>query len=250
MKKALLLCVGLYLFLASLANAAPANVNFTSERGVVFRLIFDGRALTQAGARQISLSRIAPGFHQAEFLIPTGYGRSISYRTKVFLDEGLETNFVLATRNGYPPQLRKVSALPIQRGGYSPVPRGPYSPPVPPAPAPDYNNEPPYPNSYPGNASYIMVPQDVDALLQTVQRQSFDDNKLAIIREALREVSLPADDARRLITTIAFDRNRIELAKYMYTRVADRQNFYRVYDALQYQSSIREVQQYIDSYRP
>ncbi|GGG40662.1 hypothetical protein GCM10011378_16130 [Hymenobacter glacieicola] len=95
-----------------------------------------------------------------------------------------------------------------------------------------------------------MAPQEVEALWETVQRQSFDDNKLAIIREALRETSIPADDARRFVATMAFDRNRIELAKYMYARVADRQNFYRVYEALQYQSSIREVQQYIDSYRP
>ncbi|UPL49146.1 DUF4476 domain-containing protein [Hymenobacter sublimis] len=95
-----------------------------------------------------------------------------------------------------------------------------------------------------------MDPQEVDVLWQTVQRQSFDDNKLAIIREALREASIPADDARRFVASMTFDRNRIELAKYMYTRVADRQNFYRVYEALQYQSSIKEVQQYVDAYRP
>lgn len=247
MKKALLLCAGLCLFLVSLAEAAPAIANFASERGVVFQLIFDGRALTQAGTRQITLSQIAPGYHRAEFLIPAGYGRSVSYRTNVFLDGGLETTFVLITRTGYPPQLRKVSALPIRRGGYNSGPRGPYPPTVP--STPEYDVPPSYPSGYPSSVPSIMSPRDVDDLLQTVQRQSFDDNKLAIIREALREMSLPADDARRLVTTLAFDRNRIELAKYLYTRVADRQNFYRVYEALQYQSSIREVQQFVDSYQ-
>ncbi|WP_460613139.1 DUF4476 domain-containing protein [Hymenobacter seoulensis] len=258
MKKALLLCAGFFLLLAGQVQAAPANATFTSERGVIFQLVFDGRALTRNGARQVYLDRLAPGYHSAQFLIPTGYGRSINYRTRVFLDGGLETNFVLVTRNGYPPVLRKVSASPLPRGGYGSGygngPRGNY-PPVSPPPAPVYDA--PYPNqgvydvepAYPAD-SYVMSPRDVEGLLQAVQRQSFDDGKLAIIREALRETSLPADDARRLVSTIAFDRNKIELAKFMYSRVADRQNFYRVYEALQYTSSIREVQQYVESYRP
>jgi len=247
MKKTLLLYVGLLLlFAAQVARAAPANATFIAERGVVFQLIFDGRALTQAGTQQVRLDRIAPGYHQAEFFIPTRYGRSINYRTRVFLDEGLESTFVLVTRSGYPPVLRKVSALPIPRRGAGNGPHPSYPPTLP--PAPDYGNEPAYPESYPGRA-YVMAPQEVAALFDAVQRQPFDDNKLPIIRTALQDVTIPADDARRFVATLAFDRNRIELAKYMYSRVADPQNFYQVYDALQYPSSIREVQQYVESFR-
>ncbi|GAB2797585.1 hypothetical protein HNQ93_003918 [Hymenobacter luteus] len=93
-----------------------------------------------------------------------------------------------------------------------------------------------------------MAPQEVADLFDAVQRQPFDDNKLPIIRGALQDAAISADDARRFVSTLSFDRNRIELAKYLYTHVADRQNFYRVYEALQYPSSIREVQQYVESY--
>ncbi|UYZ62179.1 DUF4476 domain-containing protein [Hymenobacter weizhouensis] len=255
MKKALLFCVSLCLLLSNALQAAPAVVNFSSERGIPFYLSIDGYPLTPGGTRQVRLDRLRPGLHWAEFVIPVSYGRNINYRTKIFLDPGLETSYVLLTRNGFPPELRKISAMPIQRGGYYGGPRGPYPPVRPSRPSPDYDthypDQGPYGNepAYPAH-SYILSPQEADELLQTVQRQSFDDNKLALIREALHETSLPADDARRLVSTISFDRNRIELAKYLYTRVADRQNFYRVYDVFQFQSSIREVQQYIESHRP
>ncbi|UOQ73418.1 hypothetical protein [Hymenobacter cellulosilyticus] len=124
MKKALLLCFGLLVLLAADLKAAPANVNFSSERGIPFNLVFDGRALTRNGAREVHIDRLVPGYHWAEFFIPTGYGRSISYRTRVFLDPGLETTYVLVTRQGYPPVLRKVGAFPLRggpRGGYGPA---------------------------------------------------------------------------------------------------------------------------------
>lgn len=228
---------------------------------MVFQLVFDGQPLTRNGARQVRLDRLTPGYHRAEFFIPTRFGRSISYRTQVFLDGGLETSFVLVTRNGYPPLLRKVAAFPIPRGGYGPVyepgRRSDYPAQLPPNSRYDdvpsqggYDNSSPYPAAPQWNDTYILSPQEVDGLLQAVSRQPFDDGKLALIRESLREASLPAADARQFVDAMSFDKNRIELAKYMYSRVADRQNFYQVYEALQYQSSIREVQQYVDSYHP
>jgi hypothetical protein len=123
MKKALLFCLSLLLLASAQLQAAPANVNFTSERGIPFNLRFDGRALTRGGARQVRIDRIAPGIHWVDFAIPTAYGRSINYRTRVFLDSGLETSYVLLTRPGFAPELRKVAAVPL-RGGYDPLPRG------------------------------------------------------------------------------------------------------------------------------
>lgn len=123
MKKALLFCFGLLLLAAAHLQAAPANVNFTSERGTPFNLRFDGRAITRGGARQVRLDRLVPGVHWVDFAIPVGYGRTINYRTRVFLDAGLETSYVLLTRPGFAPELRKVAAVPL-RGYGPPPPRG------------------------------------------------------------------------------------------------------------------------------
>ncbi|MBC8085261.1 MAG: DUF4476 domain-containing protein [Hymenobacter sp.] len=279
MKKALLLCFGLLLLAAAHLQAAPANVNFRSERGIPFNLRFDGRPLTRGGARQVHINRIAPGIHWAEFSIPAPYGRFINYRTRVFLDPGLETSYVLLTRPGFAPELRKVAAVPLRGGygGYSGGPRGgqggyqhdddtyyddgdTHA-----APPPNPNNGGSYPNGgygndsgysggnngggdYPGGGvSYnrTMSPQDVEGLVATLHRQSFDKDRLPTARQALGETSLRAEDLTRLMRELSFEESRLELAKYGSARVTDRQNLYRLNEGFTFSNSARELQEYL-----
>jgi len=122
-----------------------------------------------------------------------------------------------------------------------------------PAPGPGYpggygagNAPAPNPGGYPtpaGGYLYPLPPADVQGLTQTLRNRSFDDERLPIAKQALAQSLVRADELAELINTLAFDRSRIELAKYGYAHLSDPQNFYRVYDVLRYASSIREVQQ-------
>ncbi|MBD2713557.1 DUF4476 domain-containing protein [Microvirga sp. STR05] len=250
---------------AARLQAAPANVNFASERGVPFDLRFDGRPLTRGGARQVHIDRIAAGTHMAEFLIPTANGRAISYRTRVFLDPGLETSFVLLTRPGRAPELRKVAAVPLRGGYYGNGPGGyPNGGPVygnggygsqPPINQPggygnggyttgNQDNEGYYPG---GGVSYnrLMAPQDVDALRAAVQRQSFDKDKLPLLQQALNETTIQADDLALLMKELSFESSKMELAKFGAGRVADRQNLYRLNEGFTFSATAREFQEYL-----
>ncbi|OUJ70221.1 DUF4476 domain-containing protein [Hymenobacter crusticola] len=294
MKKTLLLCLSTLLLLSFRGMAAPATVNFASERGLPFQLVFDGRPLLRTSASRVRIDRLTPGFHWAEFRIPTAFGGAVNYRTRLFLDPGLETSFVLLARSGYPPVLRKVAAVPIRTGGFYPpnspgYPGGTYNDPGygaspdgsgrndsgvnneggysgpanpipgPNGPDPNYPNTPnnypsapapaPYPNNGSGTYYQAMSAADVDGLLQFLQKKSFDDNKLPVIKQALGESLVQSADLARLMQTLSFESNRLELAKYAYARVADRQNFYRVYDALQYTASSRELQDFVSQQR-
>ncbi|MBC6608324.1 DUF4476 domain-containing protein [Hymenobacter sp. BT188] len=255
MKKALLLSISLLVLLSAQLRAAPVIVNFASERGVPFHLVFDGQPLTRGGVRQVSIDRLAPGFHWAEFRIPTPYGRAVNYRTRVFLDPGLETSYVLIARNGFAPALRKVAAVPLGLG------RGPgrraypddviydddrREPNAPVDPYGAYHNGPG--TAYPG-AYQVMTPQDVDALAQALANRSFDSDKLLVARQALSETGIRADDLRHLLTQFDFDKDKLELAKYAYPAVADRQNFYRVYDVFRFSSSARELEAFVERNR-
>ncbi|GGF02409.1 DUF4476 domain-containing protein [Hymenobacter cavernae] len=285
MKKILLLCLSSLMLLSFRGIAAPANVNFASERGLLFHLVFDGRPLLRTQASQVHIDRLTPGFHWAEFRIPTAYGGAVNYRTRLYLDPGVETSFVLLARSGYPPVLRKVAAVPIRSRGvyspgtpgypggynpdYGPDPNGsgsnngdyndggysgPANPiPGPNGPDPNYPTYPPVPEPAPypnGNSSYrVMSAADVDGLVQFLKNKSFDDNKLPVIKQALGESLIQSANLARLMRTLSFESNRLDLAKYGYGRVVDRQNFYRVYDAFDYSMSSRELQEYISRQR-
>ena len=122
MKKFLLLALaGMFLATApALAHPPAANVNFTSERGLPFGLVLDGRPLTRGVARQVHVDQLVPGQHWADFSVPTSYGGALHFRRRLWLEPGLETSFVLVARPGWPLDLRQVSAVALYgpRGGY------------------------------------------------------------------------------------------------------------------------------------
>ena len=243
-----------------------------------FGLVLDGRPLTRGMARQVHVDRLAPGLHWADFTVPTARGGAVRFRSRVWLEPGLETSFVLLARPGRPLDLRQVGAVALYgrgRGngnGYYNDPRGGYGNPyggygngAPVYQAPNHGYDPNYhddgydaeedgydntPNgaSYPGSAvsSYrLMQAQEVTSLVQAVQQRPFEASKLSIAKEALAQSSIQTDDLKRLLRSLDFEASRVDLAKFAYSHVADRQNWYRVYQAFDYDASTQEVQRAI-----
>ncbi|QKG58389.1 DUF4476 domain-containing protein [Hymenobacter sp. BRD128] len=286
---------------ASALAAPPANLAIISERGQPFSLVLDGRLLTQPLARQVRVAMLAPGRHWAEFSVPTGYGSLLHFRTTVWLQPGLETDYVLLMRP-YGPQLRQVGVVPpagpsYGQGGYYGPANGPYGngpggyygnaqPPVPPqggygsgqygpgydprgsypsqgqgypTPAPAYpggaNRAPgnTYPNAtadggyYPslGGATNLrpFSPEEITGLAQDLRQQSTEAERLRTATQALDQCSLRADELAELMQAFPHDESRIELARFSYSHLSDPQNFSRLYEALQFKSSIRTLQQ-------
>ena len=297
MKKALLLALaGLFAAVApALAYPpAPANVNFASERGVPFGLVLDGRLLTRGVARQVHVDQLVPGAHWADFSVPTAYGGTVRFRSRVWLEPGLETTFVLIARPGRPLRLRQVDAVALYGPGRgygndrrhdgprynSPAPYGRdgygnYSPngPTPTYPrngggeddgndddgdidddgygsTDGYGNTPGGAGYYPGSAtsSYrALAPPEVNALVQAVREQRFEAGKLSTAKTALNQTALPTDDLKRLLLTLDFEASRVELAKFAYPHVTDPQNFTRVYQTLNFESSKRDIEQTVSA---
>jgi hypothetical protein len=100
-------------------------------------------------ARQVHVDQLVPGLHWADFSVPTAYGGAVRFRSRVWLEPGLETTFVLVTRPGRPLFLQQVNAVSLYGGrgygnGYTNGYGGRYNSPAPyPAPAPgSYDNGP------------------------------------------------------------------------------------------------------------
>ncbi len=328
MKKALLLSLMGWLLAVVPAFAyppVPATVNFTSERGVPFGLVLDGRPLTRGLARQVHAGPLQPGQHWADFTVPTAYGGAVRFRSRVWLQPGLETTFVLLARPGRPLALQQVQAVALygpgygggngyysngsgrynSPAGYDPAPygqgssygnQGGY-----PAPAPydadededdndggydnpnapnggPYGNSPTSPNGLgygtpnggygPNNPNYPtsnggynngpmprpaasnyrrLAPQDMDALVRTVQARIAEASKLSAAKDGLAQRSLRTDELSRLLRTISSEACRIDLATFAYAHVSDPENFSRVYEVFETESGARAVEAAVTS---
>ena len=143
---------------------------------------------------------------------------------------------------------------PYSNGGYGAPGNQPYPPAGGYPPQPGGNSGYPQPGGGYGPGGYgrrhLLTAQETDQLIQAVKARSFEDQKVLLAKQALAESDIRSEDLRRLLQSgFDFDRGKVELAKYAYQRVADRQNFYRVYDTFSFDSSIREMQQYIEQNR-
>jgi hypothetical protein len=129
-----------------------------------------------------------------------------------------------------------------------------------PAPAPTYPGgngnypapvpTPRYPGGYqrgnaqPNGASLQpLPPRDVQNLTQDLRDRPSDEERLDLAKQALADNSVRADELAQLISTLEYDKARIDLAEFGYAHVSDPQNFTKVYDVLHYPDSIQEVQQ-------
>jgi hypothetical protein len=73
----------------------------------------------------------------------------------------------------------------------------------------------------------------------------FDDSKVAMINQQMNTSMFTAAQIRDLIKFISFDKNKLSLAKSMYKRCADKNRYFLVYDAFDFENSRKELMEYI-----
>ncbi|GEJ44218.1 hypothetical protein CRS_08260 [Chryseobacterium sp. ON_d1] len=111
-----------------------------------------------------------------------------------------------------------------------------------------WNN--PYGNQ-PGGWSYQGNVMDTHSFRQFFDRmmsnESFDDGKIKMINQQMRTSMFTSEQIRDLVKAISFDNKKLALAKSMYRNCADKNRYFLVYDAFDFESSKRELMDYISN---
>ncbi|KFF21752.1 DUF4476 domain-containing protein [Chryseobacterium sp. JM1] len=77
------------------------------------------------------------------------------------------------------------------------------------------------------------------------KNEKFDDGKLALINQQMRSSLFTSAQIRDLVKYISFDNNKLALAKSMYKRCADKNRYFLVYDAFDFENSKRELMEFV-----
>lgn len=200
-----------------------SSASFVAEGPFKIKVFVNGRAINYRPQNQVRDVRMRPGNHRV---------RVVAYGPR----STKETRDVLAIR---PRRSNKFAVRSAGRRG------GLYLAPVIPV-NPTRNRRGRLHDSSPGNTQVVDFCEDasyfnVDRLVDQMNCEAFDGRKVQLAKNALRQNSLYAYDLQFILEQLTFDDSKIELAAFGYTRVCNTEDYYLVFDAFSFQSSIRRL---------
>lgn len=91
----------------------------------------------------------------------------------------------------------------------------------------------------------IISKESYGELKSNIGNRSFESTNVGIIKTVIDNNYLSSEQVRELLAYFTFEDNKLEVAKYSYKKVCDRGNFFKVYDAFTFDSSVNELKDYI-----
>jgi len=91
----------------------------------------------------------------------------------------------------------------------------------------------------------VIKTEDFKELKDDINSRTFESSNIGIVKTALDKNLFLSEQIKELLGYFTFEDNRLEIAKYSYKKVCDKNNFFKVYDAFSFDSSIDELKNYI-----
>ena len=90
-----------------------------------------------------------------------------------------------------------------------------------------------------------MNQQDYEDAYQLISEESFDSSKLALAKQVISSNPMTASQILEICKLFSFESNKLEFAKFAYTNCVDKNKYYLLNEAFSYNSSKRELDEYI-----
>lgn len=102
-----------------------------------------------------------------------------------------------------------------------------------------------------GNINYpnVMDNQTFQQFLSKMKEDAwFDDKKIIFINQQGRHAMFTSEQISVLVKDLSFDKNKIALAKSLFSKCVDKQKYFVVGDALDFESSRRDLMDFVSNY--
>lgn len=94
-----------------------------------------------------------------------------------------------------------------------------------------------------------MSRSEFESFKGSLSSKSFEDSKMTMAKQVLNNNCLTSAQVREVMGLFTFEQNKLDFAKYAYGRTYDIGNYYKVNDAFTFESSIDELNNYINTQR-
>jgi len=105
----------------------------------------------------------------------------------------------------------------------------------------------------PGYTGVYGCPQPMsvanfEAAKKSIEAKGFDESRLTIAKQIISTNCLLSSQIKELMLLMSFEQTKLDLAKYAWHHTLDRGNYYQLNDAFSFESSITELNRYIQSH--
>lgn len=91
----------------------------------------------------------------------------------------------------------------------------------------------------------VIKKDDYKDLKSTINNRNFESTNLEVLKSAIDNNFFTSEQLLELLGYFTFESNKLEIAKYAYKKICDKKNFFKVYDAFNFDSSVTELKNYI-----
>ncbi len=231
MKQIFTLLSSLILSISAFAqNSGRLSITALNSGSMV--VVVDNRSYQFNNSRDILLNEIPAGNHQVKIVkqIRGNWRRNITiYETNLFIRRGMHVD-ILVNRFG------KVF-IDEELIGYQYDDNQ----------NDNWNNQNNNQNNDP--LSQAMAPSSFEQLKQIVSNERYDNTRATIAKQAISVNMFSAQQAKELISLFTYENNKLDIAKTMYARTIDKNNYMIVYDVFTYSSTKEDLARFIQQYR-
>ncbi len=91
-----------------------------------------------------------------------------------------------------------------------------------------------------------LTPEQLETLVSAMNEQSFSDDKLAVLTEAMKEAYVTVAQVRRLLDQLSFPDDKLQALRLLKGRITDPQNKFQLYGAFVHSSDKDEAKKILD----
>jgi len=263
----------LLLFVAAplLSKAQLTNLIFFTEQGEAFSVVLNGVLQNDKPETNIMVANLPAPSYKIKILFEDSNIPAID-KTLMF-NHGTETTFCIKKNKKGEYVLRYMNEVPITQKIPPPPDRHVIiftaEPPIAPVPAASQQiqvttiissqgNIQTEDHSVKGKPIYVMpgyngsigcphpiTDLDFNRVKETIASKSLEDSKLTIAKQVTSSNCLFASEVREIMKLFLFETTRLEYAKYAYRYTYDIGNYYLLNDSFTFESSIEELNEFI-----
>jgi hypothetical protein len=99
----------------------------------------------------------------------------------------------------------------------------------------------------PYGCNFPMTRDNFTTVKNSVSSKNFESSKLTVAKQVITNNCLTTSQIKEIVKLFDFESTRLEFAKFAYSYVYDKGNYFQLNDAFDFESSIDELNNYIDS---